>query len=192
MARTTTTKAPIALLIALSAGCAQLEPAKAPVVTADTLGGPSSPITHVVIIFQENRTVDNLFNGLPGADTVAYGKNSKDQQVQLQPILLTAPYDISHKHNAFQAEYANGNLNGFDLVVSHCKRRSPCPPAGLRAYAYVPQSEVQPYFTLAEDYAFADRMFQTNQGPSFPAHQFLLSGTSAPGSTQNPDYTLRR
>src|ERR1700674_4089579 len=32
-------------------------------------------------------------------------------------------------------------------------------------------------------------MFQTNQGPSFPAHQFLLSGTSAPDSTQNPDYT---
>ena len=27
-------------------------------------------------------------------------------------------------------------------------------------------------------YAFGDRMFQTNQGPSFPAHQYILSGTS--------------
>jgi phospholipase C len=185
MARTTTTKAPIALLIALSAGCAQLGPAKAPVVTAAPMGGPSSPITHVVIIFQENRTVDNLFNGLPGADTVAHGKNSKGQQIQLQPILLTAPYDISHRHDAFQTEYASGNLNGFDLVSSHCKRHSPCPPAGLRAYAYVPQSEVQPYFTLAEDYAFADRMFQTNQGPSFPAHQYILSGTSTVKANSN-------
>jgi phospholipase C len=26
-------------------------------------------------------------------------------------------------------------------------------------------------------------MFQTNQGPSFPAHQFILSGTSAPSQT---------
>ena len=27
--------------------------------------------------------------------------------------------------------------------------------------------------------AFGDRMFQSNQGPSFPAHQYILSGTSA-------------
>jgi hypothetical protein len=33
--------------------------------------------------------------------------------------------------------------------------------------------------------AFADRMFQTNQGPNFPAHQFILSGTSAPTATSN-------
>jgi len=29
-------------------------------------------------------------------------------------------------------------------------------------------------------------MFQTNQGPSFPAHQFLLSGTSAPVPFNDP------
>ena len=48
---------------------------------------------------------------------------------------------------------------------------------------------LQPYWEIAEKYGYANYMFQTNQGPSFPAHQFLLSGTSAPGSTQNPDYT---
>jgi hypothetical protein len=31
---------------------------------------------------------------------------------------------------------------------------------------------------MARRYGFANRMFQTNQGPSFPAHQFLLAGTS--------------
>ena len=42
----------------------------------------------------------------------------------------------------------------------------------------------QPYFYMAEQYAFGDRMFQTNSGPSFPAHQYLISGTSTikPGS----------
>jgi phospholipase C len=39
---------------------------------------------------------------------------------------------------------------------------------------------VQPYFDIARNYGFANRMFQTNQGPSFPAHQFLFGGTSAP------------
>jgi phospholipase C len=54
--------------------------------------------------------------------------------------------------------------------------------AALRrtAFSYVEPSDVRPYFELAEKYTFADRMFQTNQGPSFPAHQFIISGTSAP------------
>jgi phospholipase C len=38
---------------------------------------------------------------------------------------------------------------------------------------------VQPYFDIAKYYGFASRMFQTQQGPSFPAHQFLFGGTSA-------------
>ena len=61
-------------------------------------------IEHVIIIVQENRTPDNLFNGLPGADTVRYGKSSKGKFITLQPIPLTAPYDISHRHNAFEIE----------------------------------------------------------------------------------------
>ncbi len=33
-------------------------------------------ITHVVVIVQENRSVDDLFNGFPGANTVRSGLNS--------------------------------------------------------------------------------------------------------------------
>ena len=36
-------------------------------------------IKHVVIIFQENRSFDNLFQGYPGADTASKGKNSLGQ-----------------------------------------------------------------------------------------------------------------
>jgi len=116
-----------------------------------------SKITHVVIIFQENRTVDNLFNGLPGADTVTSGQNSAGQTVPLQPISLTAPYDLDHSHRGFVAEYNGGSMNGFDKVgTSACS--TGCPPPSVRAYGYVPQSEAQPYFPLAERFAFADRM----------------------------------
>ena len=51
--------------------------------------------------------------------------------------------------------------------------------ADLRAYGYVPRSETAPYFAMATQYAFADRMFQTNEGPSFPAHLYLIAGSSA-------------
>jgi len=47
-------------------------------------------------------------------------------------------------------------------------------------YYYVDPADITPYLTMAQTYAFADHMFQTNEGPSYPAHQFILSGTSAP------------
>jgi phospholipase C len=57
-------------------------------------------------------------------------------------------------------------------------------------FNYVQDSDVQPYYTLAEAYTFGDRMFQTNQGPSLPAHQFIISGTSAPTPPGKPDSNL--
>src|SRR5579885_3040374 len=63
------------------------------------LGG--GKIQHVVIIVQENRSTDTLFNGLPGANTVTLGYNSAGEAVNLQSISLTAPWDISHTHGAF-------------------------------------------------------------------------------------------
>ncbi|HEX3671726.1 MAG TPA: alkaline phosphatase family protein, partial [Candidatus Cybelea sp.] len=81
--------------------------------------------------------------------------------------------DTVHTHQAFLTEYAGGQLNGFDQ--EQCK--GTCPKDA--AFAYVPQSDVQEYYTLAETYTFADNLFQTDQGPSFPAHQYLVSGTSA-------------
>ena len=145
------------------------------------LGAPAKrfkKIAHVVIIIQENRTTNDLFNALPGVGTVRTATNSQGATVQLQPVPLTAPYDISHAHTAFETEYANGQGNGFDKVASHCRPNATCPPPSVRAYGYVPESEVEPYYVMASRYTFASKMFQTNEGPSFPAHQYLLSGTS--------------
>lgn len=58
-----------------------------------------------------------------------------------------------------------------------------CPPPNPQ-FKCVNPSDVQPYFQMAEQYAFGDRMFPTNQGPSFPAHQFIISETSAPSATR--------
>lgn len=145
-------------------------------------------IRHVVIIVQENRTVDNLFHGFPGADTVNYGTNSSGQQVPLRPVDLGGPLFLPHAHSTFLTEYDSGKLNGFNLIATWCKKGTPpnrCPKRGIAAYSYVPRHEVRPYWQMAKTYAFAAAMFESNQGPSFPAHQYLVSGTSsiANGST---------
>ena len=73
--------------------------------------GPHTPIQHVVIIFQENRTPDNLFHDpvliARGADIVSSGINSKGQTIPLSQIDLGTNgsdpdhYDLSHSHTAF-------------------------------------------------------------------------------------------
>jgi phospholipase C len=62
-------------------------------------GGSSAPnkIQHVVVIFQENRTPDNLFHGLPNADIANSGLNSLGQTIPLQPIPLANRYDLGHR-----------------------------------------------------------------------------------------------
>jgi len=142
---------------------------------------PGAFIKHVVIIVQENRSFDNLFNGFPGANTAQSGQNSEGQTIALTQVSLAAPYDLLHTHPAFETEYAGGLLNGFNLDPIKCNKDAPpreCPAAALAAYAYVSESDVQPYWDMASSYTIADNMFETNQGPSFPAHQYLVSGTS--------------
>jgi phospholipase C len=167
----------VASLLAMAA-CAPSAPFAATPARGQGAWPPSSKIAHVVIIFQENRTTDNLFNGLTGADTVRVGRNSAGKKVRLARIGLTAPYDLDHSHSAFVTEYDAGKLDGFDRVGSSCRSVAVCIPSHHRAYGYVPNETVKPYFVMAETYAFGDRMFQTNQGPSFPAHQYIVSGTS--------------
>jgi phospholipase C len=155
---------------------------------------PSPKIKHVVVIFQENRTPDNLFhdpvlyNPPPaghGADIASTGTNSQGLPVPLTPTSLGVDYDLSHAHSAFVAMYDGGKMDGADRIpVSCAKGAINCPPPNAQ-FLYVQASDVGPYFQMAEQYTFGDRMFQTNQGPSFPAHQFIFSGTSAPTATSN-------
>jgi phospholipase C len=148
---------------------------------------PPGAVEHVIIIFQENRTPDNLFHDpvlmANGADIASYGVNSKGQQIELTGEPLADTYDLNHGEPYFVLEYNNGLMNGADKVKPDCKQPGTqnCIPPDPQ-FKYVNASDVEPYFQLAEQYTFADHMFQTNEGPSYPAHQFIVSGTSAPSA----------
>ncbi len=155
-----------------------------------TVGASTGQIQHVVVIFQENRTPDNLFQDSvlikAGADIQNYGIDSQGNKIQLQEVDIAADYDPAHGHHAFDlmcdlnSVSGQCQMDGANLIPVTC-------PAGIQncVFAYVNPSEVQPYFQMAETYAFADHMFQTNQGPSMPAHQFIISGTSATSAGSN-------
>src|SRR5580704_1690460 len=134
-----------------------------------------SKITHVVIIFQENRTPDNLFHDQnlinAGADIASSGVNSLGQTIPLSSIDLGTNgsnpdnYDLDHLHLAFtqmcDLNVSTGAcaMDGANLVSVTCATGvTSCSPANPQ-FMYVNPTDVAPYFQMAEQYTFADRMF---------------------------------
>ncbi|HEY1428781.1 MAG TPA: alkaline phosphatase family protein, partial [Candidatus Tumulicola sp.] len=171
-----------------TASAPALLPEPSHVLDAVRLAAPnasSGKIQHVVIIVQENRSPDNLFQGLPGADTRSFGYTSSGQKVTLRPIGLEAPFDIQHDSNSFFLSCnGTGKLpgtdcrnNGFDKENVECQ--SSCPGADAE-YAYVPRNEAQPYFDMAEQYTFGDRMFTSMlDSSSFVSHQYIIRANAS-------------
>ena len=168
-----------------------------------------SNFKHVVILVQENRTPDNLFQGLCtgpfGSDNSCsvtpnssqyniqtnnwFDKTSASGFTQPKTIALANDYDLDHSHTGF--------LEMCDVVQSSsgttCKMdgaanvfcNGTCP--GKPQFRFVKNKKgiLDPYLQLATQYGWANYMFQSNQGPSFPAHQFLFGGTSAPSAADD-------
>jgi hypothetical protein len=148
---------------------------------------------HIVVIVQENRTPDNLFGSAPaslqcngqddfepGVDIQDWGyNNGTSHQCFASHPLGPDSCNPDHSHGGFNNMWDNGHLDSCGLNTN-------CPNLGC--YAFVQKSDVQQYFDIATNYGFANYMFQTNEGPSFPAHQFLFSGTSGPTGTPPNNY----
>jgi phospholipase C len=155
------------------------------------------PFQHIVIVFQENRTPDNLFGAAAGPQATCGSERQFEPGVDIDnggpnkvlgptcdvPTHLYNSCDPEHDHIDYTNMYDGGLMDGACLN-NYQQCTGTCPQ-----YAYVPASDVNPYFQIAEDYGFANYMFQTNEGPSLPAHQFILSGTSAPVPYNSGEYT---
>lgn len=158
---------------------------------------------HVIVIIQENRTPDNLFQGLcgppfgvvarcspkpgPGQYNIQtsnwFDETSPGGTIQPEPIPLANNYDLDHSHNGFLAmcHLVGGvcKMDGASGVRCSPMPNQKCPDHPQ--FKYVQNSQnLSPYLQMATQYGWANYMFQTNQGPSYPAHQFLFGGTSAP------------
>jgi phospholipase C len=184
-----------------------------------------NPINHVIIVYQENRTVDNLFGSNSPANTyylpdlvfsttgrgytIVDGKKSVFSTTAV-PIPLASSlgspgsikaddYDPLHGHEpswvdacdapAITDPSTNCAMDGFNYVKVTCDDGATgCPGPAYPSYAYVQYTDVAPYFQIASQYGYANYMFQTNEGPSFPAHQFIFGGTSQPGVGAEPNW----
>jgi phospholipase C len=165
-----------------------------------------SNFTHIVVIVQENRTPDNLFQGLCAppfgsptscSATPAAGqydiqtsnwinKSSSTGVTQPLTVALANKYDLSHAHTAFTA-MCDANSTGACQMDGAAGIKCSGKCQSQPQFRYIDNSAgiVNPYLTMATQFGWANYMFQTNQGPSFPAHQFIFGGTSAPSAADD-------
>ncbi len=149
----------------------------------------SSPIAHVVLIVQENRTFNNLFATFPGADGVTTGRAAKDakchiaktETVRLRETGLIDPTRFNHYYSAFRTARDGGKMDGFDRIV-HEDHTHAC----MYPYQYVDPVQIKPYWDMAKEYALAEHMFATQGSGGFSGHQDLITG----GTTIAPNEAL--
>jgi phospholipase C len=157
--------------------------------------GGTTPIQHVIVIMQENRSFNNLFYGFPGALTAKTG-NGHGTKYTMQEIPLKWRYDLNHSHEQFLEDYDQGKDDGFDAeLLSYNKRTGPIcsnivngyneptcwiidkkPAIKQQAFSYVRRSDIEPYWDMAQQYTLADETFSSNNGPTFVSHQYLVAG----------------
>jgi phospholipase C len=160
---------------------------------------------HVIVVVQENRTPDNMFQGLcttPSACSTKPGplqyniqtsgwldKTSPTGTTDPRAIPFGVGYDLAHSHNAF-VSMCDPSVSGVcamdGAALVGCAAGS-CPRKAAFGYVDNTGGVLQPYLDLVKAYGWGNYMFQTNQGPSFPAHQFLFGATSAPSAADDHD-----
>ncbi len=155
----------------------------------------TTPIKHVVIIFQENISYDHYFGTYPNAANVAgepVFKPSKDTPSTngLTPALMVSnpnkanPFrldrstpitcDENHDYKPEQQAYDRGLLDKFVESVGNIG--PDCNPDGSTVMGYYDGNTVTALWNYAQHFAMSDNSFDTNFGPSTPGHLNLVSG----------------
>lgn len=174
----------------------------------------SSPIQHVIVVIQENRSFDNFFATFPGADGTTTGQVAampspiaySCAQNPKHPIVITTPTtipltrvnllgqgfknnfgwdnDLDHIYAGYQIERDGGKMDSFDLVRFGADGEGPQAECTY-AYQYVDPNDIKPYWDIAKQYVLADHTFATQGSSSFTGHQDLIAGGTAVSSKES-------
>jgi phospholipase C len=164
-----------------------------------------NPITHVIIIMQENHSFDNYFGTYPNANGIPQGTC-----VPINPsepdLGCVVPYEDVHDagpggpHGAATAQadiddgISHAYMDGFvySEITNACGKRGSCSgtvfpsraplPHGAATYAvmgYHTAAEIPNYWAYASHFVLQDAMFEGIRGWSGVSHNDLVSEWSA-------------
>jgi phospholipase C len=131
-----------------------------------------STIEHVVFIFKENRSFDNLFGEFPGADGTTSGIVSTGERMTLRRTPNRMPRDLGHGWVDAHVAIDNGKMDRFDLVQDGSI------DGDFLSMSQYLAADIPNYWSYAEHFALGDRMFSSLAGPSFPNHLYSVAAQS--------------
>ncbi len=168
----------------------------------------TTPIKHVVVIFQENVSFDHYFGtypkaaNLPGEPQFTAAPNTPSIDGLTNALLTNNPNganpkrlppsqaltcDQDHAYTDEQTAYDNGKLDKFVATLngSKCKDKS-------IVMDYYDGNTVTALWNYAQHFALSDHSFDTIYGPSTPGAINLVSGQThgaTPADVSVPGYT---
>ncbi len=160
-----------------------LEPAAAAAPLASATGAPGSvshaprtPISHFVVLLQENHTFDNYFGTYPGANGIPRGtcmpvNPAKGHKPCVRPFHIgnRSIVDLDHGDFSARKDLNGGRMNGF---VSAQYLRS---LDGQQAMGYYNGTDLPFYWNMADRYVLFDHFFSSALAGSYANHVYWVA-----------------
>jgi phospholipase C len=139
------------------------------------------PLTHVVVVMNENRSFDHYFGtlateGQPEAEGFPTTYTNKDSTGKvIKPFhygSTCVERDPPHGWDPYHAKWNAGKMDGF-ITASDTTTNN-----GHYALGYLTKTDLPFYNWLATTYAISDRYFSSVIGPTWPNRDYLYAATS--------------
>jgi phospholipase C len=160
---------------------------------------PFAPISHMLVLMQENRSFDNYLGQLHAYQVAKYGSSDVEAEpatgnldpsgnviVPFQQTSYCEVEDLNHSWSGTHTEWDNGLMDNFAKVnaASTNSLGQQADPTGRRAMGYYDQTDLPFYYDLYDKLAMSDTYFSSALTQTFPNRFYLLAGTSF-GHTAN-------
>jgi phospholipase C len=149
-----------------------------------------SPIKHLIVIYQENRSFDNYFGtypnapgfkalpGTPKAEGIPQGAYNLDEKGnKVTPFLFSKEevqtLDVNHGFDDMAKAVNGGKMDGFYMASENHTKGT-----GRIAMGYYDYNELPAYWQYAQHFSMADNWFQPVFGPSTPGALYLVAAQS--------------
>ncbi|HEY9244400.1 MAG TPA: alkaline phosphatase family protein [Streptosporangiaceae bacterium] len=180
-------------------------PAAAPASEYHVVAPTSTPIKHVVVLFDENVSFDHYFGTYPHATnadgTPFHAKPGTPKVNGLTPALLShnpnsynpqrltpaqaLTCDQNHGYPAEQEAFDGGKMDKFVQFTQTDLCTGEYGPPGI-VMDYYDGNTVTALWNYAQNYAISDNNYNTNFGPSTPGALNVISGSDGDGYAVNP------
>jgi phospholipase C len=146
---------------------------------AKTRAGADTPLEHILVACQENRSFDHYYGYAPQVQAAGFGPPAGFSQPDgsggsVVPYRFTDLFtpDIPHDWDSVHGQWDSGAMDGF---MTH---------SGIWSMGYYTAAELPFYYSLFGDSTLCANFFCSLLGPTWPNRFYLMAGTSG-GITTN-------